>query len=80
MRLTLEKTSWNSRKLYASVNIAAPVDQVWRCLNDYEGLANFIPSLVENKCLEKKGNGAVLYQVSAGVTAGVRSLRAAMLL
>ncbi|KAF5829951.1 dehydrase and lipid transport-domain-containing protein, partial [Dunaliella salina] len=65
VRLTLEKTSWNSRKLFASVNVAAPEEQVWRCLNDYEGLANFIPSLVENKCLEKKENGAILYQVGA---------------
>eukprot|EP00967_Tisochrysis_lutea_P123639 scaffold206044_cov19-Tisochrysis_lutea.AAC.1 len=27
VRLTLEKTSWNSRKLFASVNVAAPEEQ-----------------------------------------------------
>lgn len=69
VRLTLEKTSWNSRKLFASVNVAAPEEEVWRCLNDYEGLATFIPSLVENKCLEKKKDGAILYQVRAAATA-----------
>lgn len=67
VRLLIEKTSWSSRKLFASVNIAASAEQVWQCLNDYEGLASFIPSLVENRCLEKKENGAVIYQVRACV-------------
>jgi hypothetical protein len=59
----VENTSWNSRYLFASVDIAAPVDTVWNTLNDYEKLASFIPSLVENRCLRKKNDGAVLYQV-----------------
>lgn len=63
VRITVDKCSWNSRKLFASVNIAAPAELVWECLNDYDGLASFIPSLVENRCIEKKENGAVLYQV-----------------
>ena len=60
------------------MNVAAPEEQVWRCLNDYEGLASFIPSLVENKCLEKKENGAVLYQVCV-LKAGVMWLASAAL-
>ena len=90
----LEKTSWNSRKLFASINIGAPVETVWGALTDYDGLHNFIPSLVvstmdgdvnfkllsilwlilrtylspmdfnqENKCLERRANGALIRQV-----------------
>lgn len=65
VNVQVEKTSWNSRKLYASVNINAPVSLVWNCLTDYEGLSSFIPSLVENRCLQQKSNGAVVYQVGA---------------
>jgi len=61
----VEKTSWNSRKLFAQVPINAPVNVVWGCLTDYEGLSSFIPSLVENRCLQKRARGALLYQVGA---------------
>jgi len=61
----VEKTSWTSRKIHASITIRAPVAVVWGCLTDYQGLDSFIPSLVENKCLERKVNGAVLLQVGA---------------
>jgi uncharacterized membrane protein len=59
----LEHTSWNSRKVHASVAINAPIERVWEALTDYEGLGSFIPSLVENKCLRRKSNGAILLQV-----------------
>ncbi|GFH11362.1 polyketide_cyc domain-containing protein [Haematococcus lacustris] len=59
----VEKTSWNSRKLHASITINAPVSTVWASLTDYDGLGNFIPSLVENRCLRRKPDGAVLLQV-----------------
>ena len=63
IQVELEKTAWNSRKLFASVSIQAPVKTVWACLTDYDGLADFIPSLVENKCLERRANGALIRQV-----------------
>jgi|LauGreSBDMM110SN_4_FD.fasta_scaffold146735_2 uncharacterized protein YndB with AHSA1/START domain len=63
IQVELEKTSWNSRKLFASVHIKAPVGTVWSCLTDYEGLGEFIPSLVENQCLERRPNGALVRQV-----------------
>lgn len=59
----VEKTSWSSRRLYARVDINAPVETVWSCLTDYEGLGKFVPSLEENICLEKRNNGALLKQV-----------------
>ena len=46
VEVQLEKTSWNSRKLFASISIQAPVETVWGALTDYEGLQNFIPSLI----------------------------------
>lgn len=61
----ITKTSWNSRKLDARVEIPASVDIVWNILTDYANLGEFIPSLEENKCLEKRSDGAVLYQVGA---------------
>lgn len=72
MRITVENSSWNSRKVFASVDIAAPADLVWQCLTDYEGLSSFIPSLVENRCLEKKQNGAVVLQVGAAARTRMR--------
>ncbi|GAX73787.1 hypothetical protein CEUSTIGMA_g1238.t1 [Chlamydomonas eustigma] len=43
----------------------APLRMVWECLTDYDHLDKFIPSLVENKCLERRPQGALLKQVGA---------------
>ena len=59
----LTNTSFSSRKLNATVLIGAPLDVVWGSLTDYDNLGTFIPSLVENKCLEKRPQGCLLYQV-----------------
>eukprot|EP00775_Hariotina_reticulata_P004544 gene4544-4796_t len=61
----LVSTSFSSRKLHASIDIGAPVDIVWDALTDYDNLGTFIPSLVENKCLKRRPQGCVLYQVGA---------------
>jgi uncharacterized protein YndB with AHSA1/START domain len=63
---SIEKTSFSSRKLFASILINAPIELVWGALTDYDNLASFIPSLVKNECLKRKPNGAVLLQVSVG--------------
>lgn len=73
----VEQTSWNSRKLFATVDVAAPVDIVWDSLTDYEHLGDFIPSLVENRCLQKKDAGAIIYQVGAQDVAMGLKFRAA---
>lgn len=73
VRVDVENTSWNSRKLFATVDVQAPVDLLWSSLTDYEHLGDFIPSLVENRCLQKKDSGAVVYQVGAqDVAMGVK--------
>lgn len=64
--IEVDPTSFNSRRVYASIGVAAPVETVWSALTDYDNLGSFIPSLVENRCLEHSGNVAVLYQVEWG--------------
>lgn len=71
--IQVDNTSWNSRRIYASISITAPVEMVWNALTDYDNLDSFIPSLVENRCLERNGTTAVLYQVGAqDVAMGVK--------
>ena len=41
--VTVERGARNSRRLYAAVQIAAPVHIVWGALTDYERLNTFIP-------------------------------------
>ncbi|KAG2454507.1 hypothetical protein HYH02_000354 [Chlamydomonas schloesseri] len=73
VRIDVEKTSWNSRRIFAAVSIATPKSAVWSALSDYDNLGKFIPSLVENRCLERGGRTAVLYQVGAqDVAMGVK--------
>ncbi|PNW87072.1 hypothetical protein CHLRE_02g107750v5 [Chlamydomonas reinhardtii] len=73
VRIDVEKTSWNSRRIFAAVSIATPKSAVWLALSDYDNLGKFIPSLVENRCLERGGRTAVLYQVGAqDVAMGVK--------
>lgn len=61
----IEKPSFSSRRLIAGTSILAPPECVWEALTDYDGLGNFIPSLVENRCLERREGSATLYQVGA---------------
>lgn len=63
----LTATSFSSRKLQATVDINAPLPVVWEALTDYENLGTFIPSLVENRCLERRQKGCLLYQVGQAV-------------
>lgn len=63
----LTATSFSSRKLQATVDINAPVPVVWEALTDYDNLGTFIPSLAENRCLERRKQGCLLYQVRRGV-------------
>ena len=50
--VTVERAARNSRRLYAAVHIAAPVDVVWGALTDYEGLGTFIPGAVSHFLIE----------------------------
>ena len=43
MAVVVEPATNNARRLFAGVDIAAPVAIVWDALTDYDGLGNFIP-------------------------------------
>lgn len=43
MAVVVEPATNNARRLFAGVDIAAPVAVVWDSLTDYDGLGNFIP-------------------------------------
>ena len=45
MALVVESASNNARKLFAGVDIDAPVSVVWDALTDYDGLGTFIPGM-----------------------------------
>jgi ribosome-associated toxin RatA of RatAB toxin-antitoxin module len=59
----VEQGPSNSRRLYAGIDIAAPWDDVWSALTDYDGLADFIPGLAKNECLSRHPAGARLLQI-----------------
>jgi hypothetical protein len=63
--VAITNTSFSSRKINVVVHIEAPLHVVWESLTDYDNLGTFIPSLVENKCLQRKPQGCLLYQVGA---------------
>ncbi|GIL82077.1 hypothetical protein Vretifemale_10968 [Volvox reticuliferus] len=66
VRIEVEKTSWTSRRIFASVVVATPKNTVWSALTDYDNLGSIVPSIVENRCLERTANSALVYQVGPG--------------
>lgn len=55
----------NSRLMFARTQVAAPVAAVFNALSAYDSLQDFIPGLVENRCLERRRGGAKLLQVGS---------------
>ncbi|KAJ0980047.1 hypothetical protein J5N97_015521 [Dioscorea zingiberensis] len=53
----------NRRRINARVRVNADLETVWSVLTDYEGLADFIPSLAVSQLLDKRDCFARLYQV-----------------
>ncbi|KAG1328325.1 hypothetical protein COCNU_01G022590 [Cocos nucifera] len=53
----------NGRRIRARIRVEADLETVWSVLTDYEGLADFIPSLAVSQLIEKKDKFARLYQV-----------------
>lgn len=54
VQVTVERGARNSRRLYAAVEIAAPVEVVWGALTDYQGLGSFIPGALYTSCQTNK--------------------------
>lgn len=44
--VVVEPAGNNGRRLYAGVDISAPVDVIWGALTDYDSLGEFIPGLL----------------------------------
>lgn len=63
IEIQVEKIANNRRRIQSRVSIQASLDTVWNILTDYEGLADFIPSLTVSQLLEKRENFARLLQI-----------------
>ncbi|RMZ54508.1 hypothetical protein APUTEX25_002084 [Auxenochlorella protothecoides] len=61
--LEIEPGSNNSRCIYASTDVPAPKETLWRLLTDYQHLNDFIPGLAVNQELESFPDGCKLLQV-----------------
>lgn len=48
----VEKAPENSRRIFAGIDILASVEDVWKCLTDYEHLQDVVPNLVVNEVME----------------------------
>lgn len=53
----------NTRRIKAQVRIDAPLETVWAVLTNYEGLADFIPSLAVSQLIHYENKCARIYQV-----------------
>ncbi|KAL6768845.1 PCD1 [Auxenochlorella protothecoides x Auxenochlorella symbiontica] len=61
--LEIEPGTNNSRCIYASTDVPAPKETLWRLLTDYQHLNDFIPGLAVNQELETFPDGCKLLQV-----------------
>merc|ERR1719235_1534485 len=69
----MESVPGNARRIFAGIDIQAPVEDVWKILTDYERLENVVPNLVENTVLDRWSSGCRLRQVgSAELLPGLR--------
>ena len=59
----VEPASNNARKLYAGVDINAPVSIVWNALTDYDGLGNFIPGADKMQACHWTVHGCILFAI-----------------
>lgn len=51
-RTYVEKTPENARRIYAHVDIDAPIEDVWNVLTDYHNLEKVIPNLRDNQVIQ----------------------------
>lgn len=54
----IEKSSPNSRKIAGDITVAAPLEDVWAILTDYNQLATHVPNLVESKIVSGGNRGS----------------------
>eukprot|EP00747_Dinoflagellata_sp_TGD_P073117 gnl/TRDRNA2_/TRDRNA2_157760_c1_seq1.p1 gnl/TRDRNA2_/TRDRNA2_157760_c1~~gnl/TRDRNA2_/TRDRNA2_157760_c1_seq1.p1 ORF type:complete len:380 (-),score=47.12 gnl/TRDRNA2_/TRDRNA2_157760_c1_seq1:30-1169(-) len=70
----IEDAPGNAVRIFAGIDIVAPMQSVWEVLTDYDNLQKVIPNLVESKVLERdEQGGARMEQIgSATVLPGIR--------
>ena len=71
----IRQLSGSMREIWAAVEVAAPAELVWRTLTDYERLADIVPSLDENRILERWAGGVRLQQARRASCPPVAALR-----
>ncbi|MBD2230196.1 SRPBCC family protein [Phormidium tenue] len=60
-----EKLEGQQRRIVASTQISATVDQVWQVLTDYNNLSSFIPNLSHSQRLSHPDGGIRLEQIGS---------------
>lgn len=60
-----EKLDGRQRQITATIQIPHAVEQVWSVLTDYEGLADFIPSLQESRRISHPEDGIRIEQIGS---------------
>eukprot|EP00249_Psilotum_nudum_P012119 c23590_g1_i1 orf=1595-2620(+) len=64
VKVIIQKTATNTRRISATIPIEAPLEVVWSVLTDYENLVDFIPGLAVSQLIERWDQGARLLQVA----------------
>ena len=60
-----EKLDGRQRQITATIHIPHAVEQVWTVLTDYEGLADFIPSLQKSQRIDHPEDGIRIEQIGS---------------
>ncbi|NET32242.1 MAG: cyclase [Cyanothece sp. SIO1E1] len=63
VKIEVEKLKGRCRRIFAKIQIPHPIEQVWKLLTDYEGLADFIPNLAKSRRLPHPAGGIRIEQV-----------------
>ena len=63
VNIKIEKLDGRQRHVFAKIQIAYPLEQVWQVLTEYEAFSEFMPSLTESRRLEHPSGGIRIEQV-----------------
>jgi hypothetical protein len=76
----IERVPGNAVRIFAGMDIEAPMQSVWDVLTDHENLHKVVPSLVHNEVLQRHADGGVrMVQTGAAtVVPGIAQLHAKM--
>lgn len=65
VEISTEKKPDRERRIFASILIPQPIEQVWQVITDYERLADFVPSLTYSRLLPNSEGRIRLEQIGA---------------